>query len=402
MSEPNFKGGTPGSEHVVFTYGKGMKQGDWKEHLQSLSGIAASSTKYGGDRLARAIKKMGIEKNPEPDKPDGKSKTLLVKKYERACKKWVKVEEEMEENNKNAYEIILKHCDPSMKMKLESTADFQRIEDEQDGIGLLKLLHSIYFQHDGAKQNIMELVKTEKKLFLIYQGKNESLDSYTRNFKALLETAKESGVAPGRNDTTAKLACAAGGADWDSVTSLAEQGDAEAKKALEEIRKEGQERFLAALHFDGLNHVAYANVKSDVHNGWLVQGMDTMPMRIDQTIRLCDRYDNQRAAQAGSTSTVSAVVCVQQGVEETPDEEDEGKAPEESASAGVALAQRGEEDKAVGTNATGEAAKQKGVRKNRRGEPIVFYSCGKNRDVLECPESPPEKRKEIIASTNSE
>ena len=97
----------------------------------------------------------------------------------------------MEENNKNAYEIILKHCDPSMKMKLESTADFQQIEEEQDGMEFLKLLHSIYFQHDGAKQNIMELVKTEKKLFLIYQGKNKSLDSYTRNFKALLETAKE-------------------------------------------------------------------------------------------------------------------------------------------------------------------------------------------------------------------
>ena len=93
-------------------------------------------------------------------------------------------------------------------------------------------------------------------------------------------------MAPGWNDTTAKLACAAGGADWDSVTQLADQGDADAKKALEEIRKEGQERFLAALHFDGLNHVAYANVKSDVHNAWLVQGVDTMPTRIDQTIRL--------------------------------------------------------------------------------------------------------------------
>jgi hypothetical protein len=47
-SEPKFKGGTPSFEHVVFTYRKGMKQGDWKDHLQSLSGIAASSTKYGG------------------------------------------------------------------------------------------------------------------------------------------------------------------------------------------------------------------------------------------------------------------------------------------------------------------------------------------------------------------
>ncbi len=78
-----------------------------------------------------------------------------------------------------------------MKMKLETT-DFQQIEDEQDGMEFLKLLYSIYFQHDRAKQNIMEFIKTEKKIFLIYQAKGESLDSYTRNFKALLETSGES------------------------------------------------------------------------------------------------------------------------------------------------------------------------------------------------------------------
>ncbi len=55
----------------------------------------------------------------------------------------------------------------------------------------------------------MEFVKTEKKLFLIYQAKGESLNYYTRNFKALLETARESRLAPRRCKQTAKLACAA-------------------------------------------------------------------------------------------------------------------------------------------------------------------------------------------------
>ena len=99
----------------------------------------------------------------------------------------------------------------------------------------------MYFQHDGAKQNIMELVKTEKKLFLIYQAKNKSLDSYTRNFKALLETAKESGVEPGRNKATAKLACAADGGDWSAVTAGVENGEEDAKKHLKKYKKEGQE-----------------------------------------------------------------------------------------------------------------------------------------------------------------
>ncbi len=129
-----------------------MKQGDWKDHLQLLLGIAASSTKHGGAQLARAIRTMTFQDNPEPVKPGDKASTLLKKKYKRACDKWVKVEEEAEEDIKTAYKLILKHCNPSMKMKLESTANFQRIEDEQDSMEFLKLLHSIYFQHDRAKQ----------------------------------------------------------------------------------------------------------------------------------------------------------------------------------------------------------------------------------------------------------
>ncbi len=53
----------------------------------------------------------------------------------------------------------------------------------------------------------------EKKLFLIYQAKGESIDSYTRNFKVLLKTARESRVAPGRCNHMAKLACTADGGD---------------------------------------------------------------------------------------------------------------------------------------------------------------------------------------------
>ncbi len=124
MSEPKFKGGTPGFKHVVFTYRKSMKQGDWKEHLQLLSRIAASSTKYGGACLAQAIRTMAFQDNPEPNNMGDKALTLLKKKYKRACEKCVKIEEKAEEN-KLAYEIILKHCNPSMKMKLESIANFQ-------------------------------------------------------------------------------------------------------------------------------------------------------------------------------------------------------------------------------------------------------------------------------------
>ncbi len=68
---------------------------------------------------------MEFQANPKPTDPEDQVLMLLKKKYERACKKLVKVEEEVKENNKSAYKLILKHCNSNMKMKLKSTADFQ-------------------------------------------------------------------------------------------------------------------------------------------------------------------------------------------------------------------------------------------------------------------------------------
>ena len=53
-----------------------------------------------------------------------------------------------EENNQGAYEIIISHCSPKMKMKLESGAEWESIEDDQDGVGLLQALHDVYFGQD--------------------------------------------------------------------------------------------------------------------------------------------------------------------------------------------------------------------------------------------------------------
>ncbi len=87
-----------------------------------------------------------------------------------------------------------------------------------------------------------------------------------RNFKALLETSRESSVAPGRCNQISKLACTADGGNWDALTTSA---DWPTKDKVKEYRnrKEGKEQFITALHFDGLNLVTYVNVKSDVHNG---------------------------------------------------------------------------------------------------------------------------------------
>ncbi len=94
-------------------------------------------------------------------------------------------------------------------------------------------------------------------------------------------------MTPGWYEVTAKIGYKATGndiTDWDMLNASAKNTD---KKWLKEFVKERQKHFITALYFDGLVNVTYLGVKKDVHNQWLVQGWDTMPTRINHTIRLC-------------------------------------------------------------------------------------------------------------------
>ena len=73
-----------------------------------------------------------------------------------------------------------------------------KIEDKHDGITLIKFLHWVYFDTDGSKQSMREIVLADKKLYLCFHKKEWSLDEYTREFLARKEVCEEIGSTPGK------------------------------------------------------------------------------------------------------------------------------------------------------------------------------------------------------------
>ena len=67
-----------------------------------------------------------------------------------------------------------------MKTKLCGIEGWTYIEESQDGIKMVKLLHRVYFNTDESKQSMREMVLADKKLYLCFQKKEWSLDKYTR------------------------------------------------------------------------------------------------------------------------------------------------------------------------------------------------------------------------------
>ena len=76
-----------------------------------------------------------------------------------------------------------------MKAKLKGIDMWNKIEEDQDGLALIKLLQNITFHKDGSKQYMMELVEAENSLYFYFsvQRKHMTLEKYLSEIKARVQ-----------------------------------------------------------------------------------------------------------------------------------------------------------------------------------------------------------------------
>ncbi len=87
----------------------------------------------------------------------------------------------------------MQHCSPSMETKLQSMDRYEAVEEDQDGLEIIKLLRKAYFEQDSTKQAILEIVKADKRLMLCWQKPGMTIALYTREFKACVEVCEAVG-----------------------------------------------------------------------------------------------------------------------------------------------------------------------------------------------------------------
>ena len=117
-----------------------------------------------------------------------------------------------------------------MKTKLRGMEGWTDIKESQDRSKMVKLLHRAYFDTDGSKQSMREMVLADKKLYLCYQKKEWSLDECTREFNAIQEVCQEIGSTPGECLESARLFAKAEGVSYDKLVRSDDPEDVEAKK----------------------------------------------------------------------------------------------------------------------------------------------------------------------------
>ncbi len=82
------------------------------------------------------------------------------------------------------------------------------------------------------------------------------IDAYARDFKEKVDICKVVGSRIGISKSTAKLVCLEAGENYSTLLASA-SNDADDMIKIEKLQKLGQTRYLAALHFKGLNRTRY-------------------------------------------------------------------------------------------------------------------------------------------------
>ena len=232
---------------VTFDYGTRMNTGDFKRNVSLIAGKVAEKIKHGSKDIVRACNTgiAPVADEPSDPGPDATAKDLSTFNYKHS--KYLREADQWEENNSKLYIRFMQHCSPSMETKLQSMVGYETMQNDLDGLELVKMLRKAYFEQDGTKQAILEIVEADKRLMLCWQKPGMTIDSYTREYKACIEVCEAVGSGIGISAPSTKLACEAVGNDYDTLKA---SDDVITFKRME---MSGQAMYFAALHFEGLN-----------------------------------------------------------------------------------------------------------------------------------------------------
>ena len=69
-------------------------------------------------------------------------------------------------NHAKIFALVLEHCPPDLKEVLKTLSAWDKVEEEQDAIELLKLVRDVAMDKAETKQTVMSYVESFLELFL--------------------------------------------------------------------------------------------------------------------------------------------------------------------------------------------------------------------------------------------
>lgn len=204
----------------------------------------------------------------EPTDPGKDASRAEMKKYEMRLSRWMDDEDRYKRNKARVFGIIMGKCHAAMKSKVESLPEFDKLEQDDDVIGLLAKMKELAFSTGGNQYDFWITQAQMKKLINLRQDPKESLNNFSKRFLAQQEVTEEV---------------------WGKLIPNKLKG-----KPTKE-QEEGGKKFLACLFLAGVDRVRYKKAINDLNNDF-VQGTMSYPEDVPGMLAL---LNNRREGDGG-------------------------------------------------------------------------------------------------------
>ena len=195
QSNTRFQGQEPSLKDCVFDYSEDPQSKRYLRNVELLVGYVGTSFDYYNLEYQKALEKLEL-KDPEKAKvPDDPTDPIQMEEWKmeyKARKDQVKAYRNF---RASLFSVILGQCTPLMKDKLQAKPEYEAINDERDGVALLKLIKQTTFTFDSGR--IYKLVgrdKLKEEFYGLKRRNNQTLHSYYEVFRAKVKVLNEVGV----------------------------------------------------------------------------------------------------------------------------------------------------------------------------------------------------------------
>jgi hypothetical protein len=135
----------------IFTYGTQGQQSNYIRTKKAIADHVGTTFKFAKE-LYKAINGGEEIELQEPEKPTStKPSQIEMKRYEVLCNRFFAKVEEYERERTKLFRLIMGQCSPTLRDKLESMKEFPGLEDKDNFIGLLELIHKLVYGTDNGQ-----------------------------------------------------------------------------------------------------------------------------------------------------------------------------------------------------------------------------------------------------------
>jgi hypothetical protein len=174
----------------IFTYGTPGQQSNYIRAKKALADYVGTKFKFAKE-LYKAINGEEEIELVEPEPPTAaKPSQIEMKRYEVLCNRHFAKVDEYEREKTKLFRTIMGQCSPTLRDKLESMKEFPRLEETDNFIGLLKLIHSLAYGTDQGQYQYWKMQVAMAKLTGMKQEPKEPTMSFAERFLTQVEATE--------------------------------------------------------------------------------------------------------------------------------------------------------------------------------------------------------------------